>query len=99
MSELTPLPPDLQQKAQKLREQVQTHNNLFDGADLSYLLDALTQIQAPSEQDMEQIGAQLSSIAETIHNALPDTIEAGELATPLLEALGELLGSLGDFTS
>lgn len=94
--------PDLQQKAQKLREQAaqaQAQTPALDGFDIVNILDGVGQLLSGPAPDVDQIGQQLTGLAETIQNAMPDASDAGELLKPLLEGIGDLLGSLGDFNS
>ena len=94
-----PTNPEIQQKTERLRQQVQTGAPWLDGYDLVYLVDAIAQAVNAPAPDFNQIGEPLTSLAETIQGIIPDNLEAGEVLQPLLETIGDLLGSLGDFSS
>jgi hypothetical protein len=99
---MLPPTPDLQQKAQKLREQAaqaQAQTPALDGFDIVHIIDGIGQLLSMPSPDVDQIGQQLTGLAETIQNAIPDASDAGELIQPLLEGIGDLLGSLGDVSS
>ena len=101
MPDPNPLAPDLQQKVQKLREQAQKTqaSSALDGYDLVHIIDGIGQLLNGPAPDFDKISEQLSGLAESIKDAIPDNIDAGELLQPLLEGIGDLLGSLGDFGS
>ena len=96
---MLPHTPDLQQKAQKLRKQAvqaQSQAPWLDGSDIGPVIEGIVQLLGGPTPDFDQISQQLSGLAETIQNAIPDAGNAGELVQPLLDGIGELLGSLGD---
>ena len=93
---------ELQQKAQKVREQAQqTQAPWLDGYDLVHLVDGILHSINTPVPDLDQVGAQLSDLAETLQNSIPEGVDlnAGEILQPLLESIGDLLGSLGDLGS
>jgi hypothetical protein len=91
--------PEIQQKAERLRQQAQTSAPWLDGYDLVHLVDAVMQAVNTPAPDFNQIGEQLNSLAETVQGIIPDNLDAGEALQPLLESIGDLLGSLGDLGS
>ncbi len=103
MPDLTPLTPDLRQKAQQLREQAQQAQSTpgLDGYDIVQIIDGIAQLLNGPAPDFDKISEQLSGLAESLKNAIPDNIDidTSEIIQPLLEGIGDLLGSLGDFGS
>jgi hypothetical protein len=103
MPDLTPLTPSLQQKAQQLREQARQAQSApgFDGVDIVHIIDGVVQLLNGPAPDFAKISEQLPGLAENLKDAVPDNLDfdAGEIIQPLLEGIGDLLGSLGDFSS
>jgi len=94
-----PTNPEIQQKTERLRQQAQAGAPWLDGYNLVHLVDAIVQAVNTPAPDFNQIGEQLNSLTETIQGIIPDNLDAGEALQPLLETIGDLLGSLGDFSS
>ncbi len=94
-------PTDLQQKAQKLREQAYQAQSAhgLDGFDIAHLVDGVLDLLNQPAPDFSQVSEQLSGLAETLQNALPENLDAGDILQPLLEGIGDLLSSLGDLSS
>lgn len=103
--------PEIQQKAQKLREQAQeTSTPWLDSTEnIGHLVDGILQVFETPAPDFDKMGTQLTALVETIQNALPNMEEAGSTILPLLEniqqaipnieageAIQPLLESLGD---
>lgn len=93
-----PANPEIQQKAQRLQQQAQSGAPLFDGSEFTELANIIVEAVNAPAPDFEKIGEQLASLGEMVQNVIPDNVDAAEILQPLLESIGDLLGSIGDFS-
>ncbi len=87
---------ELQQKAQKLREQAgRTSAPWLDGAEnIGHLVDGILQVLETPAPDFDKMGAQLTALVETVQNALPEMEDAGNTILPLLETIQQAIPNI-----